>query len=171
MPPRNCDAAGILNADFLEIDGLRAVCDTERNQIHWIEDLDSIFDKRIPTEFLVEPELPAKAIACLTGESESGKTSQTFLVEPSPPVYYFTTNVRNANIAASSAVVASPLVPTCPESGVWTRMRPNVSNGGYFVPRCSTLLSTSLCARFSDKSNSQAGHRTRSPVDDLPYGT
>ena len=47
------------------------------------------------------------------------------------------------NIVSSSAVVASPFVPTCPESGLWTRMR-KVPDGGFCVPRYSTLLARAV---------------------------
>lgn len=43
--------------------------------IHRVEDLESIFAGRMPVEYLVKPELPAKALVCLTGDSESGKTT------------------------------------------------------------------------------------------------
>jgi hypothetical protein len=46
-----------------------------RTTIRRVEDLDSIFAKRMPTEYLINPELPMKAVVCLTGDSESGKTT------------------------------------------------------------------------------------------------
>jgi KaiC/GvpD/RAD55 family RecA-like ATPase len=47
----------------------------DRATIRRVEDLDSIFAKRLPTEYLINPELPMKAVVCLTGDSESGKTT------------------------------------------------------------------------------------------------
>jgi hypothetical protein len=46
--------------------------------IRRIEDLESVFANRVPVEYLVKPELPAKAITCLTGPSESGKTTLAY---------------------------------------------------------------------------------------------
>jgi archaellum biogenesis ATPase FlaH len=44
-------------------------------KIHRVEDLESVFADRAPVEYLVKPELPAKTVVCLTGDSESGKTT------------------------------------------------------------------------------------------------
>src|SRR5579863_8872024 len=50
----------------------------ELRQIRRVEDLESVFANRAPLEYLVEPELPAKAVVCLTGDSESGKTTLAY---------------------------------------------------------------------------------------------
>jgi hypothetical protein len=65
----------ILNSHLAQIEELRTACSGDRRQIRRVEDLESIFAKRAPLEYLVKPELPAKAIVCLTGDSESGKTT------------------------------------------------------------------------------------------------
>jgi hypothetical protein len=44
-------------------------------EIRRVEDLESVFADRSPTEYVVKPELPAKAVVCLAGDSESGKTT------------------------------------------------------------------------------------------------
>lgn len=44
-------------------------------KIHRVEDLESVFAERTPVEYLVKPEVPVKAVVCLTGDSESGKTT------------------------------------------------------------------------------------------------
>jgi KaiC/GvpD/RAD55 family RecA-like ATPase len=62
-------------ADYAaRIEALRARC-SGPGKIHRIEDLESIFAARSPVTFLVDPELPEKAVVCLTGDSESGKTT------------------------------------------------------------------------------------------------
>jgi KaiC/GvpD/RAD55 family RecA-like ATPase len=65
----------ILNNHLTQIEELRAACGTDRPEIRRVEELESIFARRAPLEYLVRPELPAKAIVCLTGDSESGKTT------------------------------------------------------------------------------------------------
>jgi KaiC/GvpD/RAD55 family RecA-like ATPase len=55
-------------------DDMTAPC-SERGKIHRVEDLESIFAIRVPVAYLIKPELPAKAIVCLTGDAESGKTT------------------------------------------------------------------------------------------------
>lgn len=64
----------ILNSHLSQIEGLRIACE-DRRLIRRVEDLESIFAKRAPLEYLVTPELPTKTIVCLTGGSESGKTT------------------------------------------------------------------------------------------------
>ena len=54
---------------------LRVACSGGNRAIRRIEDLESIFTKRAPVQYLVKPELPVKTIVCLTGDSESGKTT------------------------------------------------------------------------------------------------
>jgi hypothetical protein len=66
--------ADILAGHIAQIETLRASCH-DRGKIQRVEDLESIFVKRAPVEYLVKPEVPAKAIVCLTGDSESGKTT------------------------------------------------------------------------------------------------
>ncbi|HYW46811.1 MAG TPA: DnaB-like helicase N-terminal domain-containing protein [Bryobacteraceae bacterium] len=65
----------ILGSHLAEIEGLRGSVSGDRRLIRRIEDLESIFAKRTPLEYLVKPELPVKAVVCLTGDSESGKTT------------------------------------------------------------------------------------------------
>jgi len=69
------DPAEILGRHRAQIDALNTACATERGEIRRVEDLESIFANRAPTEYLVNPELPAKAVVSLTGASESGKTT------------------------------------------------------------------------------------------------
>jgi KaiC/GvpD/RAD55 family RecA-like ATPase len=64
----------ILDSHLSQIEGLRSACE-DRRQIRRVEDLESIFAKRAPLEYLVKPELPEKTVVCLTGDSESGKTT------------------------------------------------------------------------------------------------
>ena len=47
----------------------------DQHEIRKVEDLESIFKHRVGVEYLVKPELPAKSVVCLTGNSESGKTT------------------------------------------------------------------------------------------------
>jgi hypothetical protein len=47
----------------------------DQTAIRRVEDLESIFAKRKPTEYLIQPELPIQAVVCMTGDSESGKTT------------------------------------------------------------------------------------------------
>jgi archaellum biogenesis ATPase FlaH len=67
--------AEILAGHIAQIEALRAVCTTGQQGIRRVEDLESVFARRSPVDYLVRPELPAKAIVCLTGDSESGKTT------------------------------------------------------------------------------------------------
>jgi hypothetical protein len=65
----------LLDGLSARIDQLRADCVGGDTNIRRIEDLDSIFADRKPTNYLINPELPEKAVVCLTGDSESGKTT------------------------------------------------------------------------------------------------
>ena len=47
----------------------------DQTAIRRVEDLESIFAKRKPTEYLIQPELPIQAVVYLTRDSESGKTT------------------------------------------------------------------------------------------------
>ncbi len=71
----SADPAQVLDSLAAAIEEIRYAADPGRRQIRCIEDLQSIFTKRVPTEYLVEPELPSQGIVCLTGDSESGKTT------------------------------------------------------------------------------------------------
>jgi hypothetical protein len=68
------DPAEILAGHITEIDVLRAACSSQ-GTIRRIEDLESIFANRAPVAYHIKPELPEKAVVCLTGDSESGKTT------------------------------------------------------------------------------------------------
>ena len=72
---RAAEPAEILAGHFARMEALNADWGEARGEIRRVEDLDSIFADRSPTEYVVKPELPAKAIVCLTGDSESGKTT------------------------------------------------------------------------------------------------
>jgi hypothetical protein len=65
----------VLNDHLEQIENLRAACRIGKGHIGRVEDLEPIFAKRTPTEYLRKPELPVKAVVCLTGDSESGKTT------------------------------------------------------------------------------------------------
>jgi len=69
------DPAEILGRHLAQIEAISTGCAADRGMIQRVEDLESIFADRSPTEYLVEPELPAKTIVCLAGDSESGKTT------------------------------------------------------------------------------------------------
>jgi hypothetical protein len=69
------DPAGILADHKVDIDELTATAAPDQSTLRRIEDLDSIFVKRVPTEYLIKPELPAKAIICLTATPMNGKTT------------------------------------------------------------------------------------------------
>ena len=69
------DPAEIVAGHKAQIEELTAAAAPDQTAIRCIEDLDSIFAKRMPTEYLIKPELPVKAVVCLTGDSESGKTT------------------------------------------------------------------------------------------------
>src|SRR4051794_2354986 len=64
----------ILRDHLVHIEALRGTW-SSRQTIHRIEDLKSIFANRAAVEYLINPELPKKAVVCLTGDSESGKTT------------------------------------------------------------------------------------------------
>jgi KaiC/GvpD/RAD55 family RecA-like ATPase len=68
-------AAQTASSHLAQVEQLRVAFSEDRRKIRRVEDLESIFSKRAPLEYLVKPELPAKAIVCLTGDSESGKTT------------------------------------------------------------------------------------------------
>jgi hypothetical protein len=72
---RPAEPAEILAGHLARMEALNADWGEARGEIRRVEDLDSIFADRSPTEYVVKPELPAKAIVCLTGDSESGKTT------------------------------------------------------------------------------------------------
>jgi AAA domain/DnaB-like helicase N terminal domain len=65
----------ILDRHLADIEKLRAGCCADRGQIGRVEDLECIFTNRAPLEYLVKPEVPVKTVVCLTGDSESGKTT------------------------------------------------------------------------------------------------
>jgi archaellum biogenesis ATPase FlaH len=67
--------AELLAGHMVQIEELSAASDHDRRRIQRVEDLESIFARRAPVEYLVKPDLPVKAIVCLTGDSESGKTT------------------------------------------------------------------------------------------------
>ena len=64
----------ILARHVCAVQGMEEVC-RRSSRIRRLEDLKSVFVNRSPVEYLVQPELPAKAIVCLTGDAESGKTT------------------------------------------------------------------------------------------------
>ncbi len=64
----------ILNRHLIRVQELRLEC-RGTTAIQRVEDLESVFAGREAVEYLIEPELPAKAVVCLTGDSESGKTT------------------------------------------------------------------------------------------------
>jgi hypothetical protein len=65
----------MLDGHLAEIEALRAACKWDQQAIRRVEDLESIFAKRTALEYVIQPELPVKSIVCLTGDSESGKTT------------------------------------------------------------------------------------------------
>jgi archaellum biogenesis ATPase FlaH len=69
------DVAEILAGYTAQLEELSAAAAPGQTKIRRVEELESIFAKRMPTEYLIRPELPIKAIVCLTGDSESGKTT------------------------------------------------------------------------------------------------
>ena len=71
----SADPAQILADHVATVATLREGYDAAPAEIRRVEDLESIFADRSPTAYLVKPELPVKAIVCLTGDSESGKTT------------------------------------------------------------------------------------------------
>jgi len=72
---RTAGPAEILAGHLARMEALNADWAEARWEVRRVEDLDSIFADRSPTDYLVKPELPAKAVVCLTGDSESGKTT------------------------------------------------------------------------------------------------
>jgi hypothetical protein len=68
------DPTEILASHLSQIEEMRVGC-SDREKIQRVEDLESIFAKRASTDYVMRPELPVKAIVCLTGDSESGKTT------------------------------------------------------------------------------------------------
>ena len=64
----------IFNSHLTRIEELRLAC-RDTGRIQRVEDLESIFANRPPLEYFLRPELPTKAVVCLTGDSESGKTT------------------------------------------------------------------------------------------------
>jgi hypothetical protein len=68
-------SAALLAGYKAQVDALNAEWAAVRKEIGRVEDLDSVFADRAPTEYVVKPELPAKAVVCLAGPSESGKTT------------------------------------------------------------------------------------------------
>ena len=71
----SADPAQILADHVATIAALREADDAAPAEIRCVEDLESIFADRSSTAYLVKPELPVKSIVCLTGDSESGKTT------------------------------------------------------------------------------------------------
>jgi len=69
------EPAAILASHMARLTELDAAVGPGSTKIQRVEDLESIFAKREPVEYLVKPELPMKAVVCLTGDSESGKTT------------------------------------------------------------------------------------------------
>jgi hypothetical protein len=67
------DPTKILDFHLGRIEVLRGAC-SEREKIDRVEDLESIFVRRVPTEYMIKPELPLKAIVCLTGHDGDGFT-------------------------------------------------------------------------------------------------
>jgi KaiC/GvpD/RAD55 family RecA-like ATPase len=72
---QTASARDLLDAHTVQLESIRATLDRGQQRIARVEDLDPIFANRTPTEYLIEPELPAKAVVTLTGNSESGKTT------------------------------------------------------------------------------------------------
>jgi archaellum biogenesis ATPase FlaH len=72
---RTAEPAEMLAAYQARMEALNAEWSAAHGEIRRIEDLESVFADRLPTEYVIEPELPAKAIVCLAGDSESGKTT------------------------------------------------------------------------------------------------
>src|SRR5208283_5019288 len=65
-----------LLADYqIRMETLNAEWASAHGEIRRVEDLESVFADRTPTDYVVKPELPAKAVVCLAGDSESGKTT------------------------------------------------------------------------------------------------
>jgi hypothetical protein len=71
----SADPATILANHAANIERLREVYEVDRRDIGRVEDLESIFADRKPTDYVLKPELPVKAIITLSGKSESGKTT------------------------------------------------------------------------------------------------
>jgi hypothetical protein len=69
------EPATILANHAARVQLLSASLSGGRTSIQRVEDLESIFARRAPLEYVIEPELPVQAIVCLTGNSESGKTT------------------------------------------------------------------------------------------------
>ena len=46
-----------------------------RRGISRVEDIESVFSDQSPAEYVIYPELPAKTLITLAGDSESGKTT------------------------------------------------------------------------------------------------
>jgi KaiC/GvpD/RAD55 family RecA-like ATPase len=67
--------AEILACHSTHVEALRAACGAAYGKIQRVEDLESIFAVRRPLLYMVEPELPERSVVCLTGDSESGKTT------------------------------------------------------------------------------------------------
>jgi KaiC/GvpD/RAD55 family RecA-like ATPase len=67
--------AEILSGHAARIEALRASCCVVCGQIQRVEDLESVFAERASVTYLLKPELPQRAVVCLTGDSESGKTT------------------------------------------------------------------------------------------------
>jgi hypothetical protein len=65
----------ILAAHAAQIEEFSLAAVLDRHGINRVEDLELIFAKRAPVDYLIKPELPVKAIVCLTGDSESGKAT------------------------------------------------------------------------------------------------
>ena len=68
-------ARELLEAHALQLETIRFASPAGGQLIRRVEDLQSIFACRAFTEYLIEPELPIKAVVCLAGNSESGKTT------------------------------------------------------------------------------------------------
>jgi len=72
---RTAEPAEILVGHLARMEALNVDWAGARGEVRRVEELDSIFADHSPTDYLVKPELPAKAVVCLTGDSESGKTT------------------------------------------------------------------------------------------------
>jgi hypothetical protein len=67
-------SAELIGAQLTQFEQLRQIWQPGQ-QIRCIEDLESIFGDRTPTKYLIEPEVPERALVILVGTSEAGKTT------------------------------------------------------------------------------------------------
>jgi hypothetical protein len=72
---RTTEPAELLARHQARMEALNTEWTAARGEIRRVEDLESVFTDRSLTEYVVKPELPAKAVVCLAGDSESGKTT------------------------------------------------------------------------------------------------